>query len=470
MQVDRSGRIWAMRPDEMMIAQAVRGREALRGATAMSGPGDVLDGSDFARVHDGVAVIPVRGLLMRQMSWFFWSYEEIARDVALAQASDEVRAIVLDIDSGGGLVAGADDCARAIRASGPKPVAAFVGGVAASAAYYLASAAERITVGSGALVGSIGTVIEYIDVEPMMEAMGARIVRVVAEQSPNKRLDPASAEGKAELQALVDASGREFVETVAEMRGLSADQVLDRFGQGLVFDGDEALTRGMVDGRGTLAGMVAEIAERDAQPVGGVIGRAGKQTGAGLAARTNDNAGAATAAKETSMNWEDLTMAQLREHRADLVEGIESAARTAATTETEAAVTAGVDAALTTERTRVAAIDEIARPGAEALVAQAKAEGWDAGQLALEMVKADKAAGAGFVADLAEADAGAAVAAVKPATTEGAGAGATAEEKAEADWDRNADLRAEFGGDKASYLAFVKAEAGGRVRILKPAR
>lgn len=449
MQVDRSGRLWAMRPDEMMIAAAAQQRAALREAQAMEGDG--LDGSDFARVVDGVAIVPVRGLLMRQMSMFFWSYEEIARDVALAQADPAVRAIVLDVDSGGGLVAGCDDCARAIRDSGPKPVEAFVGGTAASAAYYLASAADRITVGSGAMVGSIGTVIEYVDLEPVFEAMGAKVVRVVAEQSPNKRLDPDSPEGRAELQALVDAGGQEFVETVAEMRGISAAQVLDRFGQGLVFNGGEALSRGMVDARGTLRGVI------QAQ------GRGMETQATGLAARPEINAAPATAAKETAMDWADLNLAALREHRADLVDGIEAAARTEAATATETRVTEAVEA----ERARMAAIDEIARPGAEALVAKAKAEGWDAGQLALEMVKADKAKGDRFVADLEEADASAQVVPMKPAATEGAGLGATPEEQAEAAWDRDADLRAEYGGNKAGYLAFAKAEAEGRVKTLK---
>jgi hypothetical protein len=58
---------------------------------------------------------------------------------------------------------------------------------------------------------------------------------------------------------------------------------------------------------------------------------------------------------------------------------------------------------------------------------------------------------------------------MKPAATEGAGLGATPEEQAEAAWDRDADLRAEFGGNKAAYLAFAKAQAEGRVTTLKTA-
>ena len=151
MLVDQSARVWAMRRDDVMASQALQLRAAVaNGEVEAISAGDRLEGSDFARVTNGVAVIPVKGPLMRAFSWWAWSYEEIGRDLALAQASNLVRAIVLDIDSPGGLVSGCCDLAQAIRTSGPKPVEAFVGGMAASAAYWLASSAAKVRVGSGA--------------------------------------------------------------------------------------------------------------------------------------------------------------------------------------------------------------------------------------------------------------------------------------------------------------------------------
>lgn len=440
MLVDRSARIWAMRRDEIMAADAAQHREALRAGTALAG-GPLLEGSDFARVIDGVAVVPVRGLLMRQMSFWRWSYEEILRDVALAQADRNVSTIVLDVDSPGGLASGCADAARAIRASGPKPVTAFVGGMCASAAYWLASAAGRIVLGSGVHVGSVGTVIEYVDMEPMFEKMGARIVRVVAAQSPNKRLDPESPEGQAEMQALVDAGGAEFVAAVAEYRGVSADVVLDRFGQGLIFDGDEAIRRGMADARGTLDTIIAELAGRGAV-----------------------QAVPAPAAEETPMEWASITLAGLREHRADIVTEIEGAATAAAEAGRQTAVTEAVAA----ERARIAAIDEIAVPGHDALVAAAKADGRSADQLARDILKAEKAAGGDILSGLRAADAAIAVPPV-PAAPAAQAASGTPEEQAEAAWDKDAALRAEFANDKAAYLAFARAAAKGLARVLRKA-
>lgn len=264
MLVDRTGRVWAMQPDEMMIVESMAAREAQAAGAApqaMLAGARRLDGSAFATVVDGVAVVPARGLLMRQASAFFCSYEEIERDLGLAVAHPEVRAIVLDIDSPGGLAAGVGDLAATLRRVGrEKPVSAFVGGLAASAAYWIAAAAGQVTLGSGAVVGSVGAIIEYVDIEPILVRMGARIVRVVAEQSPNKRLDRDSEAGRAELQALVDAVCTEFIDGVALGRGRPAAEILERFGGGVVFAADEALARGMADRRGTLAALIAELA------------------------------------------------------------------------------------------------------------------------------------------------------------------------------------------------------------------
>lgn len=455
MLIDQSGRVWSMRPDEAMIAEASRLRQQVLGADAATYPegalvslglsgGEPLDGSDFARVIDGTAIVPVRGMLMRSYSWFFWSYEEICRDIQLAQDSRAVERIVLDIDSPGGLVSGLADAFEVIRDC-DKPVEAFAGGMCASAAYHLASGCDRITAGSGTIIGSVGSVIEYVDFEPMFEAMGAKIVRIVAKDSPNKRLDPHSEEGRAEMQALVDAACDRMITDIAQGRGISEAEVLSGFGQGTVFEEGEALRRGMIDGRGTLKAMIA-----------------------GLAARDDETAAPAPAEQETTMDWTSLTVAQLREHRADLVTEIEAAVPTGAD---EDAVTARVDEAVTVERTRMAEIDEVAVEGHQALTEQAKSEGWSVEKYALEVVKADKASGAGHLKQLASEDAAANVTPLRPAETRqtisGGDDDAADEGALKAAWDKDADLRREFGGNFDAYKAYAKADAQGRVKVLK---
>ena len=163
------------------------------------------------------------------------------------------------------------------------------------------------------------------------------------------------------------------------------------------------------------------------------------------------------------MDWASLTTASLREHRADLVTEIETSATAAASTQTETRVQEAVAA----ERARIAAIDELAVDGHEDLVAAAKADGRSAEAFAVDLLKAEKAAGGTYLKQLREADASAAVDPA-PVVAETIAAAATEEEQAEAKWNSDAGLRAEF-GDKGAYMAFAKAEAAGKARVLRRA-
>lgn len=448
MLLDRSGRVWALRHDEAMIAhiaqhRAAREAGAVEPVSMMQGE-RLADGS-FARIVDRVAVVPVLGMLLRRFNTFTWSSEEVQRDVDAALGHSGVDAIVLDIDSPGGLAAGMDDLAQWLRdkRGGEKPIEAFVGGMAASAAYNIAASASRITMGSSALAGSIGAVIEYVDMEPVLEAMGARIVRIVSEQSPNKRLDPDSAEGKAEMQAIVDSTGAEFIASVAAGRGVTEDAVMAGFGQGLVFSTGDAIARGLADRRGTLETLIAELAGRD---------------------DTTTAAPAAAAMEDPEMDWDKLTAAALREHRPDIATEIEGSV-TPEPVDENALRAEGAEA----ERTRLREIDEVAVAGHDDLVTAAKDDGkTTAAELALKIVKADKAQGGTYLGGLAAVEDAVDMPAAAPS---GGGQGPanpdaqSPEDKAKAAWNADADLRAEFGGSLESYLAFATAEASGRARV-----
>lgn len=450
MYVDGSGRVWAMRPDPAGIAAAARVRVAAqeRQAPQAGIAGERLDGSDFARLVDGVAVIPVRGALMNRINWAFWSYEEIARDIQLAMGNDRVEAVLLDIDSPGGMVAGCGDLAAMIQAARDiKPVRAHANGMCASAAYMIGASATALHLASGCMVGSVGTVIEYLDLEPYFEALGMRVVRVVAEQSPNKRLDPESEEGIAEMKALVDAGGEEFLASLASARGISRDEVLQRFGQGLVFEPSEAIRRGMADGMATHDDILAELAGRE----------------------ISSSAGPAAAGKERLMDWASITAAALREHRPDLVEAIEGDARSAVDVEGAAATarTAGAEA----ERARILGIEAVAVAGHEDLVAAAKADGTTtAEQVAVQIIAAQKAAGTAYLTARAEGEAavGQVPAAPTAAAAPKSGSAPETDEDARAAWTASAELQAEF-RDVDDYIAFARAEQRQKVILLRKA-
>ena len=151
----------------LCLAIASRGKyfDEDRIAALEARAGVPLNNARDVTVRGGVATIPITGPLVRHASMMTdisgaTSYAQIRKDLQAAIDSPAVRAIVLAIDSPGGEVNGVSELATAIgEANKAKPVTAYVGGTAASAAYWLASAADSIVVSPTAGLGSIGAVL-----------------------------------------------------------------------------------------------------------------------------------------------------------------------------------------------------------------------------------------------------------------------------------------------------------------------
>jgi ClpP class serine protease len=212
---------------------------------------------------DGVAVLPVSGTLVasdsrlaRMLVGFLGGTftADLADQFAAAMADDDVRSIVLAVDSPGGQVPGIADLAEQVyQARGHKRVLAHVRGMGTSAAYWLAAAAEEVLASPTAFLGSIGVVVGL----PSQD--GSRNL-VRSANAPNKRLDPTTAAGLAEVQARADAVERVFVAAVARNRGTTPERVLADFGKGGTLVAEAAVRAGMADGIDTLPGTVARAA------------------------------------------------------------------------------------------------------------------------------------------------------------------------------------------------------------------
>lgn len=200
-----------------------------------------------------VAVIRVAGVLMKQVSSMSAgsSTVQLRRDIRQAAADPDVSAILLAIDSPGGTVAGTDDLAADVLAARQrKPVWAHIDDLGASAAYWIASQAERVTANSTtALVGSIGTIATVYDLSGMAEQQG--IKALVFSTGP---LKGAGVEGTAitpeqavYFQGLVDSAQKSFDSAVKKGRGLSAKQLED-VRSGAVFAAEDGLARKLIDG------------------------------------------------------------------------------------------------------------------------------------------------------------------------------------------------------------------------------
>lgn len=184
-------------------------------------------------VLEGVAIIPVHGTLVQKLGSLrpysgMTGYDGIRQSFLNALHDPEVTAICLDVDSPGGEVGGCFDLVDLIYASrGKKPIHAILTESAYSAAYAIASAADRIVVPRTGGVGSIGCIVIHCDWSQRIEKEGLQvsIITFGDRKAETNSLRPLSDQARAGIQAEVDAAGMLFVDTVARNRGLAASVV-----------------------------------------------------------------------------------------------------------------------------------------------------------------------------------------------------------------------------------------------------
>jgi signal peptide peptidase SppA len=234
---------------------------------------NVLSALRLPAVKAQVGIIPIRGVLAQRASAEYGfadtSTERVGRVFDEMMASPAIGAIVLDIDSPGGVVAGTPELAdKVFRARGAKPVYALANSEAASAAYWLGSQADRLFVTPSGAVGSIGVWTMHQDVSKYMEAEGVKVTVVSAgkyktEAHPWGEL---AEEAMAEMQRAVDGYYGQFVDAVARGRGVKASAVRSGFGEGRMVRGKEAVTAGMADGVATLDEVLGAMLRPAARP------------------------------------------------------------------------------------------------------------------------------------------------------------------------------------------------------------
>ena len=207
----------------------------------------------FIRRIGSTAIIGITGPLLNHLSVLEWfagynSYEWIMQDLRSALEDEAISNIVLDFDSPGGSSSEMFELAAYIRRmSAKKPIYGWVGSMACSAAYGLASACDKIYANPAAEVGSVGTMIIASHQEKPDEG-GVKYIQIVATDSPLKNADPTTPEGLQSHLDRVNAINTQFIEMLAANRAVTTDYVKSNFGKGAVFSGREALDRRMVDG------------------------------------------------------------------------------------------------------------------------------------------------------------------------------------------------------------------------------
>jgi capsid assembly protease len=176
-------------------------------------------------------------------------YGAIRQTVKRALADPSVKTIDLVIDSPGGSVLGLPETADVIHAANRvKPVRAFVSGIAASAAYWLASQASSITLTPSGEVGSVGVLDLHADISGALDNAGVKITAVHAGEHKVERapFTPLSDDAKGNMQASVNAWYGDFLSAIRRGRGARV-RTDSNYGGGRMLNWRDALALGMVD-------------------------------------------------------------------------------------------------------------------------------------------------------------------------------------------------------------------------------
>jgi protease-4 len=198
--------------------------------------------------------------------------ESTAELVRRAREDENVRALVLRVDSPGGGVYPSEQIRRevAMTREAGKPVIVSMGNVAASGGYWISMNADRIYADESTITGSIGIYGLWLSGPRLLESMGVRSDGVTTAPlagafDPSRPLDPNAA---ALIQSVIEHGYAEFIGKVSTARGASAEQI-DQVGRGRVWSGAQARERGLVDELGGLRAAIAEAARRaELQPDG----------------------------------------------------------------------------------------------------------------------------------------------------------------------------------------------------------
>ena len=442
------GKYWAIEPDYLKAIS----KESL--STRSEKP---LNNSRSVSIRDGTAIIPVHGVITARTTLFSLfaggtSLEDLAKDFSEALNNNEVTSILLDIDSPGGVAVGPYEMAEMIfKGRSKKPIYSYIGRNGSSAAYWLASATEKIFVNPSALVGSIG-VVTTIPVQEQPDMDGYKNIEIVSSNANLKRPDPKTKEGLAEIRRELDDLESTFIESIAKYRSITPEIIKADFGGGGVVIGRQAVKRNMADALGTYEEVLGLLNQQNQSiTINNQI----------MSKEQNKEINAGISKKEITADYikkefPDVTKAIIQEVSEDIK---------------KSAFNEGVLAGAKQERDRILAIESAALPGHEDLIEEAKKDGSiTAEKLALKLIAAEKNKASDYLANTKKAEED--IPKIGP-NIDKSDTGekqipkdAPLETRAKSIWESNAKIRAEFGEDFDAYFAFAKANESGQVRIL----
>ena len=220
-------------------------------ASIIIGPGDPI-----LKSNKGVGLIEVKGMILDS--------KETIRQLRYFLKEDAVKAVVLRVDSPGGIVAPSQEIYSEVKKfAAKKKIIVSMGSLAASGGYYISAPATMIYANPGTITASIGVILKLSNIESLMDKIGIKsyTLKTGKYKDSGSPLRQFSAEDRAMLQSVIDNTHQQFVRAVAEGRKLPVDDIR-KIADGRILSGEQAMGLKLVDRLGTLQDAIEEAGKQ----------------------------------------------------------------------------------------------------------------------------------------------------------------------------------------------------------------
>ena len=195
---------------------------------------------------DKIGVVTIEGVLRNS--------KDIIEQLDRYEKDDEVKAVILRVNSPGGAVGPAQEIFdKILRLKQSKKVVVSMGSVAASGGYYVACAADRIIANPGTITGSIGVVIQFSQIDDLLKKIGLKtnVIKAGRYKDVGSPVRDMTADERKLIQGVIDDIHDQFVEVVVLHRNIPKEK-MENIADARIFTGRQALTLGLVDELGDM--------------------------------------------------------------------------------------------------------------------------------------------------------------------------------------------------------------------------
>lgn len=217
----------------------------------------LIGGADTSLLSkEGVGLVEVKGMILDS--------KETIRQLRHYLKQDGIKAVVLRVDSPGGIVAPSQEIYEEVKKfAAKKKIIVSMGSLAASGGYYISAPATMIYANPGTITASIGVILKLSNIEALMDKIGIKsyTLKTGRYKDSGSPLRKFSAEDRAMLQSVIDNTHEQFIRAVAEGRKLPVEEVR-RIADGRILSGEQAKGSKLVDRLGTLQDAIEEAGKQ----------------------------------------------------------------------------------------------------------------------------------------------------------------------------------------------------------------